>query len=203
MRSDGGTRAARGRPTPARPDRARYAAALDMAGDAGEAHRCLESLRGSATPSAARAAISAQSRDRAPSAAAPVAWRHPAAQPVDRAEIRDVLVERTSGATESGVLAAQTPTSITLRQGSAQPITIPRAEIRKITAVVDARRSRQARDAGGDGRFAGVSAQVAMASRRTFRLKAKPQCNQACGCQSPCGQLTPGRLSGTVALPAK
>ena len=43
------------------------------------------------------------------------------------------LVERTSGATESGVLAAQTPTSITLRQGSAQPITIPRAEIRKIT----------------------------------------------------------------------
>jgi putative heme-binding domain-containing protein len=43
------------------------------------------------------------------------------------------LVERTSGATESGVLANQTPTSITLRQGGTQQVTIPRREIRKMT----------------------------------------------------------------------
>ena len=43
------------------------------------------------------------------------------------------IVERTSGKTQSGVLAAQTPTSITLRQGSAQQVTIPRGEIRKMT----------------------------------------------------------------------
>jgi len=43
------------------------------------------------------------------------------------------IVERTSGKTQSGVLAAQTPTSITLRQGSAQQVTIPRSEIRKMT----------------------------------------------------------------------
>ena len=43
------------------------------------------------------------------------------------------IVERTSGKTESGVLAAQTPTSITLRQGIRSRSTIPRGEIRKMT----------------------------------------------------------------------
>jgi putative heme-binding domain-containing protein len=41
-------------------------------------------------------------------------------------------VERTSGVTEIGVLAAQTPTSVTLRHAGAQ-VTIPRTEIRRMS----------------------------------------------------------------------
>jgi putative membrane-bound dehydrogenase-like protein len=43
------------------------------------------------------------------------------------------MVERTSGTTDTGVVAAQTPTSITLRQGPGQAVTIARSQIRKIT----------------------------------------------------------------------
>jgi putative heme-binding domain-containing protein len=43
------------------------------------------------------------------------------------------VIERTSGTTESGVLATQTPTSVTLRQGGGQQVTIPRSEIRTMT----------------------------------------------------------------------
>jgi putative heme-binding domain-containing protein len=43
------------------------------------------------------------------------------------------VVVRTSGMTESGVLANQTPTSITLRQGGTQQVTIARGEIRTMT----------------------------------------------------------------------
>jgi putative membrane-bound dehydrogenase-like protein len=43
------------------------------------------------------------------------------------------LVERTNGDTEAGVLASQTPASITLRQGPASEVTILRSEIRRMT----------------------------------------------------------------------
>ena len=45
------------------------------------------------------------------------------------------VVERTSGERETGLLAAQTPTSITLRQGPGQEVTIAREDVRSLTAL--------------------------------------------------------------------
>jgi putative membrane-bound dehydrogenase-like protein len=44
------------------------------------------------------------------------------------------VLERVSGATVTGVMSAQTPTSITLGQGPGQQITVARRDIRKLTA---------------------------------------------------------------------
>ncbi len=45
------------------------------------------------------------------------------------------LVERTSGGEQAGIIAAQTPTAITLRQGPGQEVTIARREIRRLVAT--------------------------------------------------------------------
>jgi putative heme-binding domain-containing protein len=45
------------------------------------------------------------------------------------------VVERATGKAETGVLAAQTPTSVTLRQGPGREITIARGDIRRLTAL--------------------------------------------------------------------
>jgi putative membrane-bound dehydrogenase-like protein len=112
----------------------RYAAALDMAGDAGRGAQVFQRA------CAVCHAIGGKGGDLGPDLGT-VRHRPPLlllgdillpSQSIAQ-KYETYLVERTSGATESGVLAAQTPTSITLSQGSAQPITIPRAEIRKIT----------------------------------------------------------------------
>ena len=132
---NGGTRAARGRPTPARTDRAA------LCGGARHGGRCRarrtgvsESLRGSATPSAARAAISGPI-----SGPCAIGRRScclatsccPASR--SRRSTRRTSSSARPARPSRECSRAQTPTSITLRQGSAQPITIPRAEIRKIT----------------------------------------------------------------------
>jgi putative membrane-bound dehydrogenase-like protein len=44
-------------------------------------------------------------------------------------------VERTNGVRETGLLAAQTPTTITLRQGPGREVTIPRPDIKALTAL--------------------------------------------------------------------
>ena len=44
-------------------------------------------------------------------------------------------VERVSGGVETGLLAARTPTSITLRQGPGREITIPREDVRTMTSL--------------------------------------------------------------------
>jgi putative heme-binding domain-containing protein len=45
------------------------------------------------------------------------------------------LVERTSGGEQAGIIGAQTPTAITLRQGPGQEVTIARREIRRLIAT--------------------------------------------------------------------
>jgi putative heme-binding domain-containing protein len=112
----------------------RYAAALDMTGDAGRGRQVFDRA------CAACHAIGGTGGDLGPDLAT-VRHRPPLlllgdillpSQSIAQ-KYETYLVERTNGATESGVLAAQTPTSITLRLGSARPVTIPRGDIRTIT----------------------------------------------------------------------
>ena len=105
------------------------------------------------------------SRDRAPSAAAPVAWRHPAAQPVDRAEAETYSSSARPArpSQECSRPRRRRPSRCARVRRNRSRFRAPRFANHRLAAVVDARRSRQARDAGGDGRSAGVSAQVAMA----------------------------------------
>jgi putative membrane-bound dehydrogenase-like protein len=112
----------------------RYAAALDLEGDAGRGAQVFDRA------CAACHAIGGKGGELGPDLAT-IRHRPPLlllgdillpSQSIAQ-KYETYLVERTSGATEAGVLAAQTPTSITLRQGTAQQVTIPRAEIRAIT----------------------------------------------------------------------
>jgi putative heme-binding domain-containing protein len=113
----------------------RYAAALDMAGDPARGKQVF-----AAVCAACHAIGGTGGTDLGPDLAT-VSHRPPLLLLADillpsqsiAQKYETYLVERTSGATESGVLANQTPTSITLRQGGAQQVTIPRREIRRIT----------------------------------------------------------------------
>ena len=112
----------------------RYAAALDMAGDAARG----EQVFGKAC--AACHAIGGKGDELGPDLAT-VRHRPPLLLLADillpsqsiAQKYETYVVERTSGTSESGVLATQTPTSITLRQGSAQQVTIPRGDIRRMS----------------------------------------------------------------------
>ena len=113
----------------------RYAAALDMAGDPARGKQVF-----AAVCAACHAIGGTGGTDLGPDLAT-VSHRPPLLLLADillpsqsiAQKYETYLVERTSGATESGVLANQTPTSITLRQGGTQQVTIPRREIRNIT----------------------------------------------------------------------
>jgi putative heme-binding domain-containing protein len=112
----------------------RYAAALDMAGDPARGEQVF------ATACAACHALSGKGGDLGPDLAT-VRHRPPLLLLADillpsqsiAQKYETYVVDRNSGTTESGVLAAQTPTSVTLRQGDTQQVTIPRAEIRRMT----------------------------------------------------------------------
>jgi putative membrane-bound dehydrogenase-like protein len=112
----------------------RYAAALDMAGDANRGAQVFDRV------CVVCHAMAGKGGDLGPDLAT-VRHRPPLlllgdillpSQSIAQ-KYETYFVERISGGTESGVLAGQTPTSITLRQGSAQQVTIPRAEIRTMT----------------------------------------------------------------------
>jgi putative membrane-bound dehydrogenase-like protein len=113
---------------------ARYAAALDMAGDP---------VRGEQVFAAACASChntGGTAGDLGPDLAT-VRHRPPLLLLADillpsqsiAQKYETYVVVRTSGTAESGVLASQTPTSITLRQSGTQQVTIPRGEIRSMT----------------------------------------------------------------------
>jgi putative heme-binding domain-containing protein len=112
----------------------RYAAALDMAGDPAHGEQVF------GTVCATCHAIGGKGGDFGPDLAT-VRHRPPLlllgdillpSQSIAQ-KYETYIVERTSGGTESGVLAGETPTSITLRQAGAQPVTIPRREIRSMS----------------------------------------------------------------------
>jgi putative heme-binding domain-containing protein len=112
----------------------RYAAALDMAGDATRGEQVFGTVCGTCH------AINGKGADLGPDLAT-VRHRPPLLLLADillpsqsiAQKYETYLVERTSGTTESGVLAAQTPTSVTLRQGGTRQVTIPRTQIRSMT----------------------------------------------------------------------
>ena len=71
------------------------------------------------------------SRHGAASSAGEPAGRHPRAEPVDR-PYETYVVERRDGGTAAGLLGAETPTTITLRQGGERDLVVRRDEIEKI-----------------------------------------------------------------------
>jgi putative heme-binding domain-containing protein len=112
----------------------RYAAALDMAGDAARGEQVFAAV------CAACHATDNTGGDLGPDLAT-VRHRPPLLLLADillpsqsiAQKYETYVVQRTSGTTESGVLANQTPTSVTLRQAGTQQVTIPRSEIRTMT----------------------------------------------------------------------
>ena len=114
----------------------RYAAALDLAGDAGRGEQVF--VRACATCHA----ISGEGGDLGPDLAT-VRHRPPLLLLGDilmpsRAiaqKYETYLVELQSGTTETGIISNQTPTSVTLRVGPGREITISRGEIRELTAL--------------------------------------------------------------------
>ena len=112
----------------------RYAAALDMAGDPARGAQVFAAV------CAACHATDGTGGDLGPDLAT-VRHRPPLLLLADillpsqsiAQKYETYVVERASGTTETGVLANQTPTSITLRQGGTQQVTIPRGEIRAMT----------------------------------------------------------------------
>ena len=115
----------------------RYAAALDLAGNAARGRAVF--ARACATchrlGSRGRRGPRARPRDRPPSAAARPARRHPGAEPVDRPALRDLGVERKGGGSEAGGAGARDARHVTLRQGQGREVTIRRADIRHMAAA--------------------------------------------------------------------
>jgi putative heme-binding domain-containing protein len=139
MHRDPGARglacAARGGSPAARGDRARYAAALDGAGSAERgrevfARACAMCHGIEGTGGTDLGPDLATVRHR-PSLALLSDILLPSGSIAQSYETW--LVERTNGETEAGVLASQTPSSITLRQGPGSEVTILRSEIRRMT----------------------------------------------------------------------
>jgi putative heme-binding domain-containing protein len=111
----------------------RYAAALDLAGDPARGEEVF------ARACAACHAVGGKGGDLGPDLAT-VRHRPPLLLLADillpsqsiAQKYETYEIERTSGVTETGVLATQTPTSVTLRLAAAQ-VTIPRTEIRRMS----------------------------------------------------------------------
>jgi putative heme-binding domain-containing protein len=115
----------------------RYAAALDLAGDATRgagvfARVCAACHRLGDTPGADLGPDLATVRHR-PALSLLSDILLPSQSIAQNYET--YIVERANGETESGVLGGQTPTTITLRQGQGREIAVRRADIRKMTVA--------------------------------------------------------------------
>ncbi len=114
----------------------RYAAALDLSGDATKGEQVFTRV------CAACHALDGHGADLGPDLAT-VRHRPPLSLLSDillpsqsiAQGYQTYVIERIGGKTETGVLGPQTPTTITLRQGQGRQVTIRRSEIRKMTVA--------------------------------------------------------------------